>query len=119
VTPHRITAVLLALVAACSGDDTAVDAASCTCPAAEPPLAGRIIRVEDRRTSSTAVDAFAQCPAESILLGGGCYLEGPEELLMQYAGWTSLPTTYACEWDNPQLTEHTAVAWATCLLPAQ
>ena len=114
-----------AFILACSDDSPGdADAAVCDCPAAEPPLAGRITRVEDQITSSQAfLGPFAACPANSTLLGGGCYAEG--------SGATSLSLyssgapreagdlrAYRCEWLNTSLTEVTVTAWATCLTPA-
>ena len=112
------------LIVSCS-DDAAddADAAACDCPAAEPPLTGRIVRVEGRETNTAMViTAFATCPASSTLLGGGCYTEGGERLTPQLvmSGEPNGGTTvYQCRWRNPTAVEVTTVAYAVCLTPAQ
>ena len=77
-------ALACALILSCGGDDQsgadaqAADAqTACDCPASEPPLAGRIVRVTD--TVALAVQdsggISAICPAGGTLLGGGCGLQ--------------------------------------------
>lgn len=112
----------LVLVVACSDDSPGnVDAAACECDPAEPPLAGRIVRLEDRRTSTTiGVFASVSCPAGAMLLGGGCYGEGPASTLrlLDSGSAEAGPLGWACDWLNQPTEEVTVVAWATCLLPA-
>jgi hypothetical protein len=110
-----------ALVVAC-GDDSPgdADAAACTCAPSEPPLAGRIVRVEDRRTASTPVlSATAVCAPGATLLGGGCYLEGAGNVrLISNGDPRSEPGAWTCYWLNESgPNDVTVVAWATCLLP--
>ena len=112
------------LVVSCSDDSPGdADAAACDCPAAEPPLTGRIVRIEDRRTSMGVVpSSFAACPANSTLLGGGCFTEGGERLtprLIMSGEPSGGTNNFVCEWANPTMVEVTTVAWATCLNPAQ
>ena len=111
----------LALVVACSDDSPGnADAAVCDCDPAEPPLANRIVRLEDRRTQTTpAVYAGVSCPDGSVLLGGGCHGEGPTALSLVDSGSSEGgPLAWACDWRNQPAVEVTVVAWATCLLPA-
>lgn len=112
------------LVIACSDDSPGdADAAVCECDPAEPPLTGRIVRVENRMTASTpALSVGAACAAGATLLGGGCYTEGNNmrnPRLIQSGFLLPGPNTFSCDWDNPQQNEVTGVAWATCLTPAQ
>lgn len=111
-------------VIACSDDSPGdADAAVCDCDPAEPPLAGRIVRVENRTTASTpALGAVAGCAAGATLLGGGCYTEGNNARnprLIQSGFLLPGPNSFGCDWDNPQQNEVTGVAWASCLNPAQ
>lgn len=113
-----------AFMIACSDDSPHdADAAVCDCPAAEPPLAGRITRVEDRVTASqTTFMRGANCPENATLLGGGCYSEGASRgnvvLVMAGEPLAGPSSYYICEWNNPGGPEVTVVAWATCLVPA-
>jgi hypothetical protein len=111
-------------IGSCSDDTSGADAAVCDCDPAEPPLAGRITRVEVRTTA--ALSGFletARCPANSTLLGGGCYSEGTNRLDVRLimAG-EQVPAgdllSYGCAWDNDPGLEVTVVAWAKCLIPA-
>jgi len=113
---------MLALVIACSDDTPAdADAAACDCEPAEPPLAGRIVRLEDRTTVSTVVaEAAVRCPDGAMVLGGGCYTDG---VIASLRLWDSGSAegdalNWACGWLNPNMEEVTVVAWANCLLPA-
>jgi len=59
------------------GDDSPrhVDAATCDCPASEPPLAGRVIAVESAPVSIVAGQSgitSVSCGAGQQFLSGGC-----------------------------------------------
>lgn len=119
-------AVGATLVIACSDDSPSdADAAACDCPAAEPPITGRVMSV----TSPTAIGAntsgsqVAQCPAGAILLGGGCRLDlgvdDPQILISVAAPSTAIPNAFACQWVSTSSQTRTAVAEARCLVPAQ
>jgi hypothetical protein len=80
--------------------------------------------VEDRQTAIAAGSIrAAACPANSTLLGGGCYSEGINRLdvRLRMAGEPEGGNVlvYACYWDNAPGLEVTVVAWAKCLVPAQ
>ena len=114
-----------AFILACSDDSPGdADAAVCDCPAAEPPLAGRITRVEKQFTGAQAFyGPLAACPDNSTLLGGGCYAAGVGEVSVTLTssgapGISPDPSAYQCKWTNPSATEVTVTAWATCLTPA-
>lgn len=116
---------VVVLMVACGDDDpAAVDAAvTCACDPSEPPLAGRIVRVEDRVTAQTfGLNATAVCASGATLLGGGCFLQGTGAVrLIESGDPGSDPAAgrWSCAWINetgPQ--DVTVVAWATCLMPA-
>lgn len=113
-----------AFIVACSDDSPGdADAAVCDCDPAEPPLAGRITRVEDRETGVfTIFRRTAICPTNSTLLGGGCYSEGGPaldvRLIMAGEEVAGVPLSFGCRWINTPGLEVTVVAWATCLIPA-
>lgn len=113
-------AVAFAFVLSCSDDSPGDADAAENC---EPPLAGRINRIEDVKTAQSAmiVNAVANCPAGHVLLGGGCEVSGSftERLVLFNAGGTNGQNFYSCSWSNPQsVTVETVRAWAVCLSPA-
>lgn len=117
------------LVVAC-GDDTtpadAADAATCDCPAAEPPLAGRITAVRSDGTvlANGAGGAVARCPAGAIALGGACeaLVQDVNVVLLSSRFDRTTPSTpgYRCDWGSIGSTQDRVVtAEVTCLMPAQ
>src|SRR5262249_18046607 len=66
----------IALILSCGHPSPNADAADqCTCPAAEPPLAGRVVQVTQEVTvpANDFQVAGAHCAtAAATLLGGGC-----------------------------------------------
>ena len=112
--------VALALVLSCSDDSPGDADAANNC---EPPLAGRITRVDDTRTSQsgTLVGATAICASGATLLGGGCEVGGQNDstLILNKSGSTLTANAYGCQWQNPMaITVETVHAWAICLAPA-
>jgi len=113
----------IALIVAC-GDDTPgdVDAAdaACNCPAAEPPLAGRITHVRGDNTLSPGGGGVASvfCPAGAIVLGGAC------EVLVTDTNVVLLDSRfegggYRCDWSTVNATmPRTGTAEVVCLTPA-
>jgi hypothetical protein len=118
----------LVAVVAC-GDDSpqTVDAAEeCNCPASEPPLAGRIVRVEARDDIS-ALNAGGNgvgCPAGGVALGGSCSLvqvNDIEQVRLINAGHPvdpEAPNVWSCRWFNGSNAAVTGVASLNCLMPA-
>ena len=121
-----------ALILAC-GDDSPADADAaplCDCPAAEAPLAGRIVFVDQVIEPDTIgqIQATARCEDDWVLLGGGCTVESgnPHSLILNTSGTspndiTSSPLggDYRCYWKNPDNLQIDAVrARAICLVPA-
>jgi hypothetical protein len=115
----------IALMIAC-GDDSpsGADAAVCDCPAAEPPLEGRIVVISgsgDIPPNGTG-GGVASCPAGAVLLGGSCAIEeaggGAGDLLLVTAGRLPLNAIYDCEWKSTRPTMSKGAATITCLVPA-
>jgi hypothetical protein len=118
----------LVAVVACSDDSLqTIDAAplECDCPVAEPPLAGRIVRVEDRNdipALSLGVTAVG-CPPDGIPLGGSCSLvqsDRIEQVQLVSAGdpVEDSPTQWACKWFNGSDAAVDGVGSLNCLMPA-
>lgn len=114
------------LVIACSDDSPGdADAAVCDCPAAEPPLAGRIVpvRVQGTIQANGGGGASAQCPSGATILGGSCeqMTLSSQVLLLEARISRTTPTApvYVCEWMNNGATTPVVFAEAVCLMPAQ
>lgn len=112
----------VALIVACS-DDAPRDvdaAAACDCPAAEPPLAGRITHVRADNILNPGGGGVANvfCPAGAIVLGGAC------EVLVTDTNVVLLDSRfegggYRCDWSTINATvARTGTAEAVCLTPA-
>ena len=114
-----------ATVIACSDDSPGdADAATCDCPAAEPPLTGRIMS----RTRQEPIAAMgnaapvAVCNNGEVILGGGCRLmtlDGRIALssggILRQAGTES----FECAFVSTSPAANTGIAEAICLAPAQ
>ena len=107
--------------------DPADAAVPCDCPAAEPPLAGRIVRVISRReiAGMTLAGWSAQCELEDIVLGGGCYFaSGDPKFTLSSStpaptDGQSVPFAWYCEVYNGTPNPINASAHAICLKPAK
>ena len=117
-------AIACALILSC-GDDgpgTADAQTACDCPAAEPPLSGRIVRVTET-VALAAQDigtSGASCAAGATLIGGGCALQTLDKRInLTYASPdVGGAETWACSWNNPTTDANTGIATAICLMPA-
>lgn len=116
------------LILACGADDSSTDAradaGTCNCPAAEPPLAGRIVRVSD--TLSVSTGGFSSvatlCPTGGTLLGGGCKLaDNVSDPMFHFinAGTNGDGSGFACDWRNSNTFARDGIAEAFCLVPPQ
>lgn len=110
------------LVVACSDDAPGdADAAVCDCPAAEPPVPGRIRWV----THDVTVPAMnsgiqtAGCPAGAKLLGGGCNGSGVGsfDVVSAYPFDAGDQQAFVCEWQSSRNEPTTVTATAICLVP--
>ncbi len=117
----------LVTVMAC-GDDApttadAQDAASCNCPAAEPPLPSRVMIVTQQMTlaGNSPGGVVVSCPPDSLLLTGSCTGVGGAVLAdLRSAGIIAAsPNAWGCEWLNDTAIAQEMVALAKCLVPAQ
>ncbi len=116
------------LILACGDDDSPTDARSdagtCTCPAAEPPLAGRIVRVVGTQNvaGGGVGGTGVLCPTGSTLLGGGCKLaDNVSDPLFHLinAGTNGDGSGYRCTWQNSNSSGRDVIAEAFCLVPPQ
>jgi hypothetical protein len=117
-----VTSCLLALatLSACSDDGVASIDASCSCPAGEPPLAGRIVRVRGTGDLEANVGGLAgiSCPTGATLLGGSCRLMTPARgVYLMEAGAADGAVGYLCWWDSTSNEPNVGIAEAICLLP--
>lgn len=115
-----------ALVVACSDDSPGdADAAVCDCPAAEPPLAGRIIfsRGSNPIAAASTAIASADCPIGAVVLGGACeVMDADANVLVMESRFTRIGggEGYQCRWSALNATAaNTGTAEVICLVPAQ
>lgn len=112
-------------VVACSDDSPGdADAAACDCPAAEPPLVGRIVPVTVIRSipANGSDSVVAVCPSGATILGGGCRHENLGGMTLEEAGPDYVNPTqpsYWCRWRSTAPQASMATAEAICLVPAQ
>ena len=108
--------------AACSDDAPAVDASvGCDCPAAEPPLDGRIItETGNGRVFVNSLSFMGESCDEGVLISGGCRLnvQAPEVVLSE-SGEGDVGEGWTCAWWNPTDTEYTGSVTIRCLVPAE
>lgn len=109
-----------AAIVACSDDSPGdADAAVCDCPAAEPPLSGRIINrtgdfmIPENGATVPSVD----CRAGETVLGGGCQSSTPG-LVLRGSGVDHTRNGSTCSWQNTTAAAITATVVAVCLAPA-
>ena len=115
----------VAFVLSC-GDDSpkhvdAGDAGACSCPAAEPPIASRIMEVvgvRDVPANSMQQSHGVGCPPDAIVLTGGC--DGGEGQVPDIILEQSAPGTggWHCSWRNPSNAIIPVRAIVHCLMPA-
>jgi hypothetical protein len=115
----------IVLVLSCSdGSPGHVDAATCDCPAAEPPVAARIMIVSQTRTipaSSRSIQG-AQCPQGALRLEGSCTtadLNPVRDVTLEQAGFFEPNDTlgWNCFFKNNEATPVTIKASVVCLMP--
>lgn len=120
----------VATVLSCSDDSPRhSDAATCDCPAGEPPLAGRIIVQENLQMVGSAGgvdngngDAGAGCPPGAQLLSGSCTTTSLSLLDVTLKESGSLGSTqpgWRCSFHNNTNSPIQIRAAVTCLIPAQ
>jgi hypothetical protein len=140
---HIVRSILLLMTGAVSGiafvlscgdnlsakanADGAVDepkAPVCDCPAAEPPLAGRFVRINETRTlgPNGFVPQSASCPAGSQLISGSCTqneINPYRRLTLEQSGFYGEGSNeWFCFFRNNETRDVTIRVSVTCLLPA-
>lgn len=117
-----------ALIVACSDDSPGrVDAATCDCPAAEPPIPGRVTRLrslDETLQANSGVAAIVACPSGATLVTGWCDFENmpgtpPQLALVRSGSSPAAANTWLCDWQNYNGGSATVHAEAVCLMPAQ
>jgi len=116
----------VAFVLSCGGDNRSAADAGCSCPASEPPLAGRFITQSGARTIPGGMvgEAGATCPAGAQLLSGSCTSPQnniPVDLVLIESGFTESPPTlpqgWLCTFKNNGTTPVDVKATVICLNP--
>jgi hypothetical protein len=118
-------AVGILLVIACSDDSPgqvdAADGGACNCPAAEPPLAGRVthVRLDNNLSPGGGGIASVACPAGAIALGGSCEVATPDTNVVLLSS-SFAAGGFVCNWSTVGATmTRLATAEVVCLMPAQ
>jgi hypothetical protein len=115
----------IAFVLACGDDDPApadaADAGACMCPAAEPPIAGRVVQREQRESIGriTRGSVGAACEAGETLLSGTCRLAetGTDTRGVTLEAFEADGALWRCRWFNDNDREYTMITTALCLVP--
>jgi hypothetical protein len=115
----------LALILSCDDGAPSEADASCECPVAEAPLAGRAKEIELAFTLRPVTENNGQagtsidCPTGGILLSGGCAPSlGTVPDIVLVASRPSLDG-WRCDWKNNSNEAVPVRAIARCLMPAQ
>lgn len=114
----------IVLVLACGDDSPSnVDAASCDCPPAEPPLMGRVMTVS--QTQEIAGNARggqgAACPDGAELLTGSCTtatVNPLRDVTLEQSGFYGDENGWSCWFKNNETTPVTIKVSVRCLVPA-
>jgi hypothetical protein len=111
------------LVLSCSDDSPGqVDAGACDCPAAEPPIAGRTVIVDQTQViaANGSGGQGAVCPQGARLLSGSCTTADGIQVLnvtLQQSGFYTTEQAWTCQFKNNEATPVTIKASAICLMP--
>lgn len=115
----------VALVLACSDDSPGnVDAGTCDCPAAEPPISGRVVIVNSTASiaGGSSDSDSAVCPQGAQLLSGSCTtpdINPLRDVTLQQSGFYLMtgPVSWRCHFKNNEATPVTIKTSAICLMP--
>ena len=114
----------MALVISCSDHSPErADAATCDCPAAEPPLAARLVRPSSTQTlaANQVLPAGVNCPQGSLLISGSCTtadINPTRSVTLEQAGVYDNENGWTCFFKNNEATPVTVKATAICLKSA-
>jgi hypothetical protein len=116
------------MMLSCGDNPPRSDAATCDCPASEPPLAGRIIYRDDIRTIGPANGASngdgsagISCLPGTLFLSGSCTTTSmsSQDVILREAGFvTNASPGWRCVFHNNTLSPIEIKATAVCLQPA-
>jgi hypothetical protein len=113
----------IVLVLSCSDDSPGnADAATCDCPAAEPPVAGRLVRDSNTLIINPNTNGAqgAACPQGGLLISGMCTNEpvtSGADLTLQQSGTAGNGQGWTCWFKNNSAAPVTIRATAICLMP--
>ncbi len=113
----------IVLVMSCSDDSPGnADAATCDCPAAEPPVAGRLVRVSNTQIINPGSNLVqgAGCPGGGLLISGMCTNElvsSGADLTLQQSGTEGDAQSWYCWFKNNSASPVTIKVTAICLMP--
>jgi hypothetical protein len=113
------------LVLSCSDDSPGdADAATCDCPAAEPPLAGRIMIIDQTQTiaANGRGGQGAACPQGTLRLTGSCTtadVNPNRDVTLEQSGFyrSNDLTGWNCDFKNNEATPVTIKVSIVCLVP--
>ena len=112
----------------CGDNGSHLDAATCDCPASEPPLAGRFVTIRSQAVAiaaGTVGAADKACPDGSQVISGSCTGINPnafpQDLVLVESGFFNeppeLPTGWRCTFKNTGSTPIDVRATVICLKP--
>lgn len=113
----------VAMVLSCGDDARHSDAATCDCPASEPPIAGRIVVSESMATidAGTQGGAGTSCSPGMVFLSGSCSgdnLQTTEDITLQVAAFNNMdPGGWLCVYKNNTSSPVRVKASIRCLKP--
>lgn len=117
----------IALVLSCSNGPGKSDAATCDCPAAEPPITASRYQVVNTPVTIAANGSDAQdagCPGGTLFLSGSCGPVNPAMVLdvtLRQARFSldqdNKPISWHCDWKNNEAFPVDFQASALCLKP--
>jgi hypothetical protein len=122
-----ITGMLAGIILVLSCGDNSpsnADAATCDCPVAELPIAGRLVRINQTTVipPNTTDVASTGCPPGGLLISGSCTDTIPElaDLTLQQSGFIRNDEQgWNCAFRNNNMTTSVTIkATAICLMPA-
>lgn len=118
--------MILALLVLSCGDDSPgqVDAATCECSAAEPPIAGRMVVVDQTQiiAANGRGGQGAKCPQGGLRLSGSCTtadLNPLRDVTLEQSGFYDATDLigWNCKFRNNEATPVTIKVTVVCLMP--
>ena len=111
----------IAFVLSCWNHTSQSDAATCDCPASEPPIAGRIKRISTTKAVAGLATELgvAPCPDGSLLVSGSCMNGdiGLPDIVLQQSGVLTDDHGWECVFKNNTNNTVTIKVTEFCLSP--